>query len=157
MNAASVMTRDVLFLSPNDTVAEAARKLGERGVSAAPVVDAEGRLLGIVSEGDLLRPFRHTMQLQRAWWLDLLAEGTELAPAFLNYVRLDQRHIKELMTTTVITATEDMALPAVADLLSENHIKRVPVLRDGRVVGIVSRADIVRAIAAAPDTLVEED
>lgn len=155
MDAANVMTRDVLSVGPDDTVAEAAGKLAGRGISAAPVLDAGGRLLGIVSEGDLMRPFGRERQMHRAWWLNLLAEGTDLAPDFLEYMRLDRRRVRELMQTPVVTVTEDMSLPAIADLLERHHLKRVPVLRDGRVVGIVSRADIVRAVATAPVEIVE--
>ncbi|CAH2600750.1 CBS domain-containing protein [Rhodovastum atsumiense] len=155
MDAASVMTRDVLSVGPDDTVAEAARKLAGRGVSAAPVLDAEGRLLGIVSEGDLMRPFGREKQMHRAWWLNVIAEGLEFAPDFLEYIRLDQRRVRELMQPSVVTVTEEASLPAIADLLDRHHLKRVPVLRDGRVIGIVSRADIVRAVATAPAEIVE--
>ncbi|MBR0683856.1 CBS domain-containing protein [Roseomonas eburnea] len=149
------MTSDVLSIDPDDSVGIAARKLSERGVSAAPVIDAEGRLIGVISEGDLLQPFCREKQLQRAWWLRILAEGEAIPPALVDYIRLDKRRVRDLMTSPVVTVTEDTPLPVVADLLLRHRIKRVPVLRDSRVVGIVSRADLVRALARAPDAITE--
>lgn len=149
------MTSDVLSIDPDDSVGVAARKLSERGVSAAPVIDAEGRLQGVISEGDLLQPFCREKQLQRAWWLRILAEGEAIPPALVDYIRLDKRRVRDLMTSPVVTATEDTPLPVIADLLLRHRVKRVPVLRDGRVVGIVSRADLVRALARAPDAITE--
>lgn len=145
--AAEIMTRDVITASPADTAAGIAAKLSEHDISALPVVDAEGRLVGIVSEGDLMRSFGVRNAMRRAWWLDILAEGEELAPEFLDYIRVDNRRAKDLMTRDVITVTESCGIEAIADLLTRRRIKRVPVLRGGRVVGIVSRADIVRTLA----------
>ncbi|GLR66787.1 hypothetical protein GCM10010909_14670 [Acidocella aquatica] len=145
--AAEIMTRDVITASPADTAAGIAAKLSEHGISAVPVVDAEGRLAGIVSEGDLMRSFGLRNAMHRAWWLDILAEGEELAPEFLDYIRVDNRRVKDLMTRDVITVAETTGIDDIADLLTRRGIKRVPVLRGGRVVGIVSRADIVRVLA----------
>jgi CBS domain-containing protein len=150
-----MMTRDVLSVDPDESVPAAARKLTERGVSAAPVIDAEGRLQGIISEGDLLRPFGQDKRLRRAWWLGVLAEGEEIPPALLDYIRLDRRRVRDLMTASVITVTENTPLPAIAELLERHRIKRVPVLRGGRVVGIISRADLIRALLRSPDEMIE--
>jgi CBS domain-containing protein len=105
--------------------------------------------LGIVSEGDLMAPFSRMTMARRAWWLEMLAEGERLAPEFLNYVSVDHHAAADLMTKNVITAEETTPIPAIADLLMLHKIKRVPILREGRVVGIVSRADIMRAISHA--------
>jgi CBS domain-containing protein len=83
----------------------------------------------------------------------MLAEGTELAPEFLDYVRLDKRRARDLMTRDVITATEGTSTAELADMLSRHRIKRVPILRDGKLVGIVSRADLVRVLARSPGGL----
>jgi CBS domain-containing protein len=155
IDAANIMTTKVIAARPDDTVAQVARLLAMNQISAVPVCDAEGNLLGMLSEGDLLRPFTTETETRRAWWLHLLADGTELAPEFLNYVREDQRRAKDLMVTPVITVTERASVHEIADLMTRHHIKRAPVLRDGKMVGIVARADLVRAIARSPEALSE--
>lgn len=139
-----IMTRAVVSVSPADTIATVARLLAHNRISSVPVCDAEGRLLGIVSEGDLLRPFGEARSLRREWWLDRLAEGTDLAAEFLDYLHNDQRPIRDLMTTAVHSVSEDTAATIAADLMLRHHVKRLPVLREAKVVGIVSRADLVR-------------
>ena len=153
IDAASIMTTQVVSALPDDTVAKVARLLAANQISAVPVCDADGTLLGMLSEGDLMRPFATETATRRAWWLRMLAEGTELAPEFLNYVREDQRRAKDLMSTPVVSVTERASAQEIADLMMRHRIKRVPVLRDGKVVGIVARADLVRAIARSPDAL----
>ncbi len=155
LKATDVMTRHVVSAQPGDSVAKIAKLLSEHQISALPVCDERGQLLGMVSEGDLMRPFGQENALKRDWWLNLLAEGTDLAPAFLDYIRVDHRCARDLMTSPVITASEDTSLTAVADLLARHRIKRVPILRDGKLVGIVSRADLVHVMASAPAGMAE--
>jgi CBS domain-containing protein len=145
--AAAVMTRNVISVRPDAGIAEVAGTLAKHGISAAPVVDESGILLGIISEGDLLRPFSGKAQARRAWWLEMLAEGERLAPEFLDYISMDRHTAADLMTRKPITAHESTRLSDVADLLITHHIKRVPILRGETLVGIVSRADLVRAFA----------
>jgi len=147
LTAADIMTRAVLTAAPDDPVAKVARLLSDHKISAVPVCDDAGHLLGMVSEGDLMRPFSKAHDLKRDWWLQMLAEGAELAPAFVTYVKTDHRRAADLMTAPVITATQDMTVPDLAELLSGHLIKRVPVMQGGRITGIVSRSDIVRALA----------
>lgn len=147
VDAASVMTRNVITVRPNATVAEVAAVLAEHDISAVPVCDADGRVLGMLSEGDLMRPFGAANEIRRAWWLGMLAEGADLAPEFLDYVRVDRRQAQDLMTKEVVAATERTDLAEIADLMSKHRIKRVPILTDGKLVGIVSRADVVQALA----------
>ena len=147
LDASNIMTRDVVTVRPDDTVARVAKLLSEHEISAVPVCDDAGKVLGMLSEGDLMRPFGQEHAAKRAWWLNLLAEGTDLAPEFLEYIRLDNRRARDLMVTPVITAPADAAVPELADLLARHRIKRVPIVQDGRLVGIVSRADVVRALA----------
>ena len=155
VDAATIMTTKVITAAPDDTVARVARLLATHHISAVPVCDAEGRVVGMLSEGDLMRPFSTETEKRRAWWLRMLAEGTELAPEFLDYVRQDQRRARDLMVTPVITAEEQTPAREIADLMMQHHIKRVPIVRDGKLVGIVARADLVRAIARSPDALTE--
>jgi CBS domain-containing protein len=145
-SVANIMTHDVISVAPETGVAQIAALLSKHRISAVPVIDAGGQIIGMVSEGDLLSPFITANQARRSWWLDILAEGETLAPDFVQYISMDHHVARDLMTKKVITATEDMPIAQVADLLIKNHIKRVPIIRDGHVTGIVSRADIVRAL-----------
>jgi CBS domain-containing protein len=155
LDASSIMTRDVVTARPTDTVAHVARLLSDHKISAVPICDDAGALLGMASEGDLMRPFVDSTLKRRAWWLTLLADGTDLAPEFLEYVRLDRHHVGDLMTTPVITAQESASVTELAEKMIEHRIKRVPIVRNGKLVGIVSRADVIRAIARSPDSVVE--
>lgn len=156
LTAADVMTHQVATIGPNSTIAEAAEMMSQRGISAMPVCDKDGHVLGMLSEGDLMRPFGEKFTGRREWWLSLLAEGEKLGPEFQDYVRIDRHSAADLMTTKVISAAEDTPLAHIADLLFEHKIKRVPILRDGKLVGVVSRADIVRAVARDPAALAED-
>lgn len=127
MNAASIMTHRVVTVEPDDTVAAVAGRLARHGISAAPVCDKDGKLLGMISEGDLLRPFAQDNKLLRSWWLSMLADGAELAPAFLNYMRSDRRRARDLMIGPVITANEAAGLSELAALFLRHRIKRVPI------------------------------
>jgi CBS domain-containing protein len=155
--AHALMTSNVLTVSPDDTVATIAGIFAAHNISAVPVCDKAGTLLGMVSEGDLMRPFAESNDLRRSWWLSLLAEGADLAPDFVEYVRRDRLRARDLMTAPVVTATESTTLPQLSELMTRHRIKRVPIVRDGRMVGIVSRADLVRAFSRMrPDAVDQE-
>ena len=144
------MTANVISVTPDTSVRELAEILGRHGISGAPVVDAANILVGIVSEGDLLHRAetgtdRRTHR-RRPRWLDVFASGRDDAQ---DYVRSHGRAVRDVMTRDVVTVTEMTELTEIADLLETKRIKRAPVLRDGRVVGIVSRSNLVRALAAA--------
>jgi CBS domain-containing protein len=153
--AKSVMTTDTITVPPETTVAETARRMLIHHVSAVPVVDPDNRLLGLVSEGDVMRYFGKQFQSKRAEWLRMLAEGESLAPEFLAEIRLNQRHVCEIMSTAIVSADEEASLAELADLMLEHGIKRVPILRDGALVGIVSRADLIRVVVENLDDLLE--
>jgi CBS domain-containing protein len=153
--AKSVMTTDLVTVPPETTVAETARRMLSHHVSAVPVVDSNNRPLGLVSEGDVMRHFGAQFQGKRAQWLRMLAEGGTLAPEFLAEIRLNQRHVREIMSTAIVSANEEASLAELADLMLKHGIKRVPILRDGVLVGMVSRADVVRAVVENLDDLLE--
>lgn len=153
--AKSVMSKDVATVSPEATVVETARRMLARGVSAVPVVDAHDRPLGVVSEGDLMRHFGAEAQEKRAQWLRMLAEGEALSPEYLAAIRLDQRRVRDIMRAPVISAGEEASLPELGDLMLKHGIKRVLILRDGVLVGVVSRADVMRAVVDKLEELLE--
>lgn len=142
-----IMTRNVITVSPEATLKEIAGLLVKHSVSSVPVCDEAGQVVGIISERDLLRPFGKTLAQRRDWWISALAQGNDLEPQFEMLIGVDQHHAALLMTKPVKTTTEETELAELAETMSENNIKRLPVLRDRRLVGIVSRADVVRAIA----------
>ncbi|WP_158801529.1 CBS domain-containing protein [Acidisoma sp. L85] len=153
IKAADIMTRSVVTAKPEDSVTQIAHLLCDFEISAVPVCDDKGGILGMISEGDLMRPFGKAKTLKRAWWLGVLAEGTELAPSFLEYIRQDNRRARDLMTSPVITATEETEISELADLMGRQRIKRLPITREGKLIGIVSRADIVHALAYRPQDI----
>ncbi|EJC75126.1 putative signal-transduction protein containing cAMP-binding and CBS domains [Rhizobium leguminosarum bv. trifolii WSM2012] len=153
--AKSVMTTNLVTVSPETTVAEAARCMLTHHVTAVPVVDPENRPLGLISEGDVMRHFGAQFQSKRAQWLRMLAEGEALAPEFLAEIRLNQQHARDIMQRAIISADEETSLAELADLMLKHGIKRVPILRDGVLVGIVSRADVVRSVVERLDDLLE--
>lgn len=155
LTAADIMTKRVKTVRPDASVAEIARLLSDNGISAVPVCDEQGQILGMLSEGDLLQPVGKDKATKRAWWLNLLAEGTDLAPSFLDCISVENQCARNLMVSPAITATADATVPELADLLVSNRIKRLPIMRDGKLVGIVSRADLVRALARTPDAIAE--
>ena len=147
MKAKDVMTARVLTASPETTVRDIADLLLRHRISAVPVVDGEDRLLGIVSEGDLIhRAETGTDRRPRSWWLRLFADNATLAA---EYVKSHGTKAADVMTAPVITVDEQADLAEIAAVLEKNQIKRVPVVRDGRVVGIVSRANLIQGLAAA--------
>ncbi|WP_424811411.1 CBS domain-containing protein [Roseococcus sp. YIM B11640] len=153
--AKSVMTKDVVTASPETTIAELARRMLKRGVSALPVVDAQNRPLGVVSEGDVLRHFSAGFQSKRAQWLHKLAEGEAMSSAFLAEIGLEHGKASGLMHSPAIVASEEASLAELSDLMIREKIKHVLIVRDGVLVGIVSRADVVRAVVENLQDLLE--
>lgn len=147
MQAREFMTRDPVTVSADTPTPEIARLLLAHGISAVPVVDSGGTPLGMVSEGDLLGRREADREARRDWWLMLLAEGEALHPDFLATLRNPQLTAREVMSAPVIRITETTEAPEIARLLEEYRIKRVPVVREDRIVGIVSRADLLRVLA----------
>ena len=144
MRAMDVMTKTVITVDENVSVPTVAKLLAEHGISAVPVVDKENRVIGMVSEGDLLHRTETGTEQRRSWWLDMMASTNQLAG---DYIKSHSANAKDVMTRDVISVTDTTSLADVAILLEANRIKRVPVVRDGKLVGIVSRANLVRALA----------
>lgn len=149
MQAKDVMTTWAATIEPDATIQEAAKLMFQRGISALPVVDRKDRLVGIISEGDLVRrPELGTDRARSSWWLRLLALPSESAAG--DFVKTHAARVRDAMTSPVVSVTEATPLEKVALLLEKHRIKRVPVVRAGRLVGIVSRADLVRQLAISP-------
>ena len=157
MNAGEVMSHNPIAVPAEAGLAEALRLMFDHHVSGLPVADGKTRLVGILTEGDLLRRSELGTAGQRSRWLDLLMSG-RLAS---EYVRTHTRRVSEIMTRDVVSVAEDTPLTEVVRLMERHRIKRVPVLRDGALIGIVSRADLLRAIqrllVAEPKTAASDE
>lgn len=142
MQARDIMTSDVATVSPETDIKDIATLLLRRRISAVPVVDSEDRVLGIVSEGDLVhRIDEPSIKWPRSWWLAFFARPEQRIKTFI------EEHgnlAKDIMTRDVFSVSDDTSLHDIAALLEKHRIKRVPVMRDGRLVGIVSRANLLR-------------
>jgi CBS domain-containing protein len=140
------MVTSVITVRPDANVQDVATLLLKNRISGLPVVTDEGKLVGIVSEGDLLHRAEAGTGRRRPWWLALLTGRDVLAA---EYVREHSRKVADVMTRHVITATSDTSLQDIAHLLEKNGIKRVPIVDGDRLVGIVSRANLLQALASA--------
>ena len=144
--AGDLMTRDVAVVHPETSLLEAVKLMAQRRISGMPVLDNDGKIVGMMSEGDLIR-WHEGYTERQAHWLEMLAEGFQLAPAFLDGIREQNRKVKSVMAPRALTVTEDTLARDVAHLMYRENIKRVPVVRDGKLVGIIARSDLVRALA----------
>ena len=151
MNARDVMTTDVVAVTPDTPLSEIAKLLLGRGISAVPVVDSAGVPLGMVSEGDLIGRDETAREARSDWWLALLAEGETLHPDLLASLRNTGQKARDVMSAPLVMVGEDTSVGDIAKLLIAHRVKRVPVLHDGHIVGIVSRADLLRALALEPE------
>ena len=149
MNARDVMSEPVVTVHPDTPTREIARLLLDKHISAVPVVDDDGAAVGIVSEGDLIRPERAAHAARRQSWLEMLAEGEPIARELVAWLHSQHHTARAVMSAPAITVGEDTELGEIARVLVTHRIKRVPVVRDGRVIGIVARDDLLRALAAS--------
>lgn len=144
MQAIDIMTPGVITAAPDTPISELIRLMLTHRVSAIPIVEGDA-LVGIVSEGDLMRRAELGSERQPSSWLELISSRAHLAAA---YVHTHGRHAREIMTADVITVADTTPVGEIARLLETKHIKRVPVLRDGKLIGIISRGNLLRALAA---------
>lgn len=145
MNAGDVMTQNIVSVDPGDSVSHAVGLMLERRISGVPVIDATGALVGMLTEGDLLRRAEIGTQKRRARWIEFLIGPGRLAE---DYVRSAGRRVSEVMTTPVHTVSENTPLPEVVKIMESRQVKRLPVLRGQQVVGILSRANLLRALVS---------
>ncbi len=146
MQARDVMVSPVHTVKTDALIQDVAKLFLERRISAAPVVDDEGNLVGIISEGDLLHRAEIGTGRRHSWWLSLIADHQVFAA---EYIKEHAQHVRDVMTRNVITASPDTPLDAVAAVLEKNAIKRVPIVENGQLVGVVSRANLIQALAAS--------
>jgi CBS-domain-containing membrane protein len=145
MRVGNAMTPDLITVTPETSVHKAAALMGDHGVSGLPVVDGEGRLLGLVSEGDLI--LRQATPHPKRWWHRFVADPESLAR---EYRKAKGTTVAEVMTRAVVSVGPEMALTDAARILYDRGLRRLPVVHDGRLVGILSRADVVKTVAMTP-------
>lgn len=157
MKARDVMTPNVITVDEHTPVENIAQTLLQWRISAVPVVDSKDRLIGIVSEGDLVRRTETGTDRSPPWWLTALTDSDDRAA---DYVKSHGHLARDVMSKSVVTVDEDTSVAEIAQLLEERRIKRVPVLRQSQIVGIVSRANLLQGLAAAsslPSASVDDD
>jgi CBS domain-containing protein len=148
MNASDIMARSVVSVGPDASIGEAIRLMLDHRISGLPVVDAAGKLAGMLTEGDLMRRTETRTERQRPRWIEFLRGPGRLS---LDYVHTHGRKVGDLMTREVFSVRDDASLPEIVGLMERHRVKRLPVLKGGNIVGIVTRADLMRALAALID------
>jgi CBS domain-containing protein len=158
MRAHQIMTRQVITVAAGAVVLEAANIMLQKHISGLPVVNEAGKLVGIVSQGDFIRRVEIGTQRKRGRWLKfLLGPGREAS----DFVHERGRKVAEIMTPDPCTVTEDATLEAIVELMERNRVKRLPVMRGDRLVGIVTRTNLLSAVAGlardVPDPTADDD
>jgi CBS domain-containing protein len=148
--ARELMTKEVATVPPNTPVASLARLLADRGISSVPVTDSRGGLLGIVTEADLIRRLAGGEDKPTGWFRKRFGDPDREAE---RYARTHGQEARDVMATDLVTVGDDATAEHCAHLMEEHRIKRLPVVRDGRLVGIVSRADLLAALVSPPEKL----
>jgi CBS domain-containing protein len=158
VRAHQIMTKPVITVTSDTTIVEAANTMLQRRLSGLPVVDAQGKLVGIVSEGDFIRRGELGTQRKRGRFLAFILGPGQAAT---DFVHERGRKVAEVMTPEPISITEDTPLEKIVALMERNHVKRLPVMRGDRIVGIVSRANLLQAVASLardiPDPTADDD
>jgi CBS domain-containing protein len=158
MRAHQIMTRPVISVTPETTIVEAATTMLQKHVSGLPVLDAAGKLVGIISEGDFIRRSEIGTGRRRGRFLKFILGPGQSAT---DFVQEHGSKVGEIMTSDPLTVTEDTSLEAIVELMEKHKVKRLPVIRDNKVVGIVSRANLLQAVASLarqiPDPTADDD
>jgi CBS domain-containing protein len=154
MRAIDVMVRDVVTVRSDTDVADAVKLLSEHDVSALPVVDEAGNLVGMLSEADLIHRVEIGTEKHRPWWLEAVTGASTLAEEF---AKSHGKRVDEIMTSGAISVSEDTPLSEIATLFERKRIKRVPVVKDGKLVGIVSRSNLIQALASVIGRMDQHD
>ena len=154
MRARDVMVRTVATTTPETTVEEVARLMINLRISGVPVLDRNGHLVGIVTEGDLLRRAETGTERRRSGWSEWFWSKSGLAA---DYVKSHARRVEDVMTREVVSVGKLATLGEVAELIETKRIKRVPVVHNGKIVGIVSRADLLQVLASGGAASANED
>jgi CBS domain-containing protein len=154
MLASDVMVRDVVAVHPATDVADAIKLLAAHDVSALPVLDDAGNLVGMLSEADLIHRVEIGTEKHRPWRVEAVTGASTLATEF---AKAHSKNVGEVMATGVISVSEDTPLSEIAAVLERNRIKRVPVVRDGKLVGIASRANLIQALASVVGRIDQHD
>lgn len=152
MKASDIMSTDVVTVGPKASVQEVAELLIKHRISGVPVVDENGHVVGLVSEGDLLRRADAGTGHERSWWLKLLLGSEGLAR---EYIHEHSPEVADVMSREIITASPDALVSDLAEILEKHRIKRLPIVKDGKLVGIVSRANLLHALVSLREHIPE--
>lgn len=145
MRAVDVMVRGVVTVHPETSISDAIGLLIQHDISALPVVDDEAKLVGVLSEADLIHRAELGTEKHRPWWMEAVTGAAALAEEF---AKAHGQKVGDIMTTEVVSVGEDTPISDIATLLERHRIKRVPVVHDGKVIGVVSRANLIQALAS---------
>ena len=158
MRAHQIMTRKVISVKPDTSIADAANTMLQQHISGLPVVDEAGKLVGIISEGDFIRRAEIGTEQKRGRWLKILVGPGRAAT---DFVHERGRNVSEIMSSAPLSVTEDATLEEIVKAMEKNHVKRLPVLRGNQLVGIVTRANLLQAVADlardVPDPTADDD
>ena len=158
MRAHQIMNRQVTSVSPDTPIVDAANIMLREHISGLPVVTVKGKLVGVVSEGDFLRRSEIGTQTKRGRWLQVIVGPGQSATEFAHQ---HGRKVEEVMTANPITVTEDTSLEEIVRLMERHHVKRLPVMKNDKMIGIVSRSNLLQAVASLardiPDPTATDD
>ena len=152
MNARELMSPDTATIAPDTPLREAAKALLRHQISAIPVVDGGGAIVGMVSEGDLVGRKKTERETRSEWWLQRLAEGETLNTEFLEHLQSPLAVASEVMSSPVITVDQNAEIDEIANLMATHKVKRIPVVHEGKIVGVVRRSDLLRVIGGGPQS-----
>lgn len=144
MKIRDLMTSPAVTVRPEATIAEAASRMIETGVSGLPVVDSAGALVGIITEGDLLHRAESASTRRPSWWLRLLTDDKSLAA---EYAKANGRFVSEVMTRSIVAIDADAPAARAAELMDQLQVKRLPVMEKGKLIGVIARRDLLKLIS----------